>query len=83
MRFEGWRLAGGLAALSVAMAVLAVTMIAGAADEERVPRDEDPTTILLNQAFGSRSPITPSTPASIPRFDGDARRPSASLGRGG
>jgi murein endopeptidase len=52
MRFEGWRLAGSLAALSVPMAVLAVTVIAGAADEERGPRDQDPTSTLLRPSIG-------------------------------
>lgn len=43
MRFDGWRLAGGLAALSVAMAVIAITVIAGADGEERDQRDPAPT----------------------------------------
>jgi len=41
MRFEGWRRAGALAALSVAIAVLAVTLIASDTDEERATRDPD------------------------------------------
>jgi hypothetical protein len=32
MRFEGWRPMGGLAALLVALAVLAVTVVTGALD---------------------------------------------------
>ena len=55
MRFEGWRLAGGLAALSVAMAVL-VTVIAGAADEEREPRDQGPTSNLSRPSIGMAEP---------------------------
>jgi murein endopeptidase len=39
MGFEGWRLAGGVAGLLVALAVLAITVIAGAVDGERGARD--------------------------------------------
>jgi hypothetical protein len=56
MRFEGWRLAGGLAALSVAMAVLAVTVIAGAVDEERGPRDQGSTSTLPRPSIGKAEP---------------------------
>ena len=43
MRFEGWRRASALAALLVAIAFLAVTLIASDIDEERASRDPDPT----------------------------------------
>ena len=42
MRFKGWRLAG-LVAVSAAMVVFAVTVIAGAYDENRGARDPGPT----------------------------------------
>jgi len=45
MRLEGWWLAGGLAALSVVVAVVAVTVIAGADDGERGTRDQRPTSV--------------------------------------
>ena len=46
MRLKGWRLAGGLAALSVAVAVVAVAVIADADDDERGTRDRGPTSAV-------------------------------------
>ena len=43
MRFDGWRLAGGLAALSVAIAVIAITVIADSDGEEPDRRDPGQT----------------------------------------
>ena len=52
MRFDGWRLAGGLAALSVAMAVIAITVITGADGEERDRRDPGPTPAVPSPSAG-------------------------------
>jgi murein endopeptidase len=43
MRFEGWRRAGVLATLAIAIAVLAVVLIAPDSEEERAARDPGPT----------------------------------------
>ncbi|MGH2775194.1 MAG: penicillin-insensitive murein endopeptidase [Actinomycetota bacterium] len=52
MRFEGRRLAGGLAVLSVATAVLAASVIAGAVDEERGTPGLDPSSTLPRPSTG-------------------------------
>jgi murein endopeptidase len=52
MRFEGWRPMGGLAALLVALAVLAVTVVTGALDGEPAAWDPGPATTTQRPSVG-------------------------------
>lgn len=66
MRFEsGWRLAGSVAALSITLAVLAVTVIAGADDEDRESRDSGRTSTVPRPSPGKAEPPRRSEHAGI------------------
>jgi murein endopeptidase len=56
MRFEVCRRAGGVAALSVATVLFAVTVIAGAVDEDREARDPGPMLIVPRSSTGKAEP---------------------------
>ena len=55
-RLDGWRLTGGLAALSVAMAVIAITVVGGADGEERAKRDPAPRSAGPRPGVGRAEP---------------------------
>ena len=65
MHIDGWRLAGGLAALSVALTVIAIAVIAGAG-EEPDRRDPGPTPVAPRPSTAITESPDPTQPDEVP-----------------